>query len=242
MVCSLIILTIEIPQMPSMQFSSSWGTALWVCEQPHQTGRHCNTPSPQWQHPQVRGPLVQYERAAYLSEGHLYLGITIKIKLGDGFTIFQNLYWCQFFGLSLSRRKKLRKGEKEKKEAKENRKDRRQGNEETKHKLDKWCSGHVWAFPEKETEPGVPRCRCGEDPHSGRGCSPFRTSSDRFVYKCKRCLPLQRKLPVDRGSQHFRRCRMSARLRVYVLAKEDSEWGQLHQYLWHPDILIILSI
>ena len=44
--------------------------------------------------PQVGGPLVQYERAAYLSEGHLYLGITIKIKLGDGFAVFQNLYWC----------------------------------------------------------------------------------------------------------------------------------------------------
>lgn len=75
--------------------------------------------------PQVGGPLVQYERAAYLSEGHLYLGITIKIKLGDDFAVFQNLYWCQFFGLSLlSRRKKLRKGG-AKKEAKENRKEQK---------------------------------------------------------------------------------------------------------------------
>lgn len=68
---------------------------------------------------------MQYERAAYLSEGHLYLGINIKIKLGDGFAVFQNLYWCQFFGLSLlSRRKKLRKGG-AKKEAKENRKEQK---------------------------------------------------------------------------------------------------------------------
>ena len=102
--------------------------------------------------PQVGGPLVQYERAAYLSEGHLYLGITIKIKLGDGFAVFQNLYWCQFFVLSLlSRRKKLRKGGRKKRgkgERKRAESKEMRGKEETKHKLDKWCSGHVWVFPE----------------------------------------------------------------------------------------------
>ena len=95
--------------MPSMQFFM--GHSSWVCNSPTRlagtTILHPHNDST----PQVGGPLVQYERAAYLSEGHLYLGITIKIKLGDGFTIFQNLYWCQFFGLRLlSRRKKLRKG------------------------------------------------------------------------------------------------------------------------------------
>lgn len=105
------------------------GAQNWVCNRP---ARLASTPIP---HPhddsahQGGGPLVWYERAAYLSEGHLYLGITVKVKLGDGFAIFQNLYWCQFFGLSLlSRRKKLRKAG-GKKEAKEMEKSRKQGND-----------------------------------------------------------------------------------------------------------------
>lgn len=106
------------------------GHSSWVCNSP---ARLAGTAIPHPHDdsaPQVGGPLVQYERAAYLSEGHLYLGITIKIKFGDGFAIFQNLYWCQFFGLSLlSRRKKLRKGVGGGKRQRRTEKSRKQGNE-----------------------------------------------------------------------------------------------------------------
>lgn len=153
------------------------------------------------------------------------MGITIKIKLGDGFTVFQNLYWCQFFGLSLlSRRKKLRKGEKEKKKRqRRTEKSRRQGNEETKHKLDKWCSGHVWVFPEKETEPGYLDVGAGEDPHPAVMLSFVPVLIDLLINVNDVSL-LQRKLPVDRGSQHFRRCSNECKTEMLgVLAKEDSE-------------------
>lgn len=96
------------------------GHSSWVCDCP---ARLASTPIPHPHDdsaPQGGGPLVWYERVAYLSEGHLYLGITVKIKLGDGFAVFQNLYWCQFFGLSLlSRRKKLRNDGKKRGDGKE---------------------------------------------------------------------------------------------------------------------------
>lgn len=72
------------------------------------------------------------ERVAYLSEGHFHLRITIEVKLGDGFAVFQNLHWCQLFGLSLlSRGKKLRKekrGEEEQKREESRENGRKRGN------------------------------------------------------------------------------------------------------------------
>ena len=111
----------------------------------------------------------------------------------------------------------------EKKRQRRTDKSRRQGNEETKHKLDKWCSGHVWVFPEKETEPGYLDVGAGEDPHPAVMLSFVPVLIDLLINVNDVSL-LQRKLPVDRGSRHFRRRSNECKTEMLgVLAKEDSE-------------------
>lgn len=217
------------------------GHSSWVCNSPHQTGRHCNTPSPQWQHPQVEGPLVPVWGSLPFWRTSLLGYHTIKIKLGDGFTIFRTCTGVSFWVEPSQQegKRKLRKGKRKKKRQRRTEKSRRQGNEETKHKLDKWCSGHVWVFPEKEQSQKVPRCRCGEDPHPAVMLSFVPVLIDLLINVSDVSL-LQRKLPVDRGSQHFRRCSNECKTAMLgVLAKEDSEWGQRGaSYISICDILI----
>lgn len=96
--------TLQLPSVQSLMGHGAWGHGSLT------TVAAAAVPHPHDDSATQRGPLAWDERAAYLSEGHLYLCITIKVKLGDSFAVFQNLHWCQLFGLSLlSRRKKLRK-------------------------------------------------------------------------------------------------------------------------------------
>lgn len=97
------------------------------------------------------------------------------------------------------------------------------GKEKTKHKLDKWCSAHVWAFPEKETEPAYLDVGAGEDPHPAVMLS-FVPILINLLINVNDVSLLQRKLPVDRGSRHFRRCSNESKTEMLsVLAKGDFE-------------------
>lgn len=97
------------------------------------------------------------------------------------------------------------------------------GKEETKRKLDKWCSGHVCTFPEKETEPAYLDVGAGEDPHPSVMLSLVPILINLLINVNDVSL-LQRKLPVDRGSRHFRRCSKECKTEMLsVLAKGNFE-------------------
>lgn len=150
--------------------------------------------------------------------------ITIKVELSNGFSVFQNLHWCQLLGLCLlSRRKKLRKGERQRRRKRAESRGRR-GREETKHKVlvSKWWFGHDGALPRKE-ELQYLDVGAREDPHPAVMLS-FVPVLINLLIDVNNVPLLQRKLPVDRGSWHFSRCfKMWKMKTLQFLAKGDFE-------------------
>lgn len=79
--------------------------------------------------------------------------ITIKVELGNSFSIIQHLHWSQLLGLSLlGRRKELRKGERQKRQREGS--EGMRGREATRPRLlgHEWCFGRERAVPWEQEE------------------------------------------------------------------------------------------
>lgn len=163
---------------------------------------------------------------AYLSERHFYLCITIKVKLRNGFSIFQNLYGRQLSGLSLlSWRKKLRKERKQKRRAR--------GGREGKRRQDmvrKWCFRHAGLLL-KGRSCGLWYLDIGawEDSHPAMVFTFIPVLIDLFIDVNNISL-LQRQLPVDGKPLPVSRCfKTHMGKTLQLLVQQDFTWSERGQ-------------